>query len=355
MVNPVRSFGHPLSIIRSRGDLVPLSWSFRSGRIIFHMANRPPKVDTAGSQAVIIERLRGLLASIPVGTPAKRDEIRREVRRLIELTSDLRRLARLRLSALTPLKSARDRILAYLKLFIGEIIDGKELAVVSGIQEYARRVRELRVQFGYKISTGTTCDDLRPDQYRLDAADPDADAAEKWKLMNEIRRRKGLRGMDRALELLKAYVGKPVTGDAIKYVAKIRSAERRVRQLRTEFGWRIVTRHTGRPELPNDAYVLETMQQLPEHDRHIPDDVYDKVLERDKYKCRRCDWTLKDRNPAGRRQFLEVHHIAYHHKGGTNDPDNLVTLCNVDHDEVHRKGIPEKDLSAWLKQGRKPV
>ncbi|MFA6091979.1 MAG: HNH endonuclease signature motif containing protein [Elusimicrobiota bacterium] len=319
------------------------------------MANKRMKSDTAGNQAAVIERVRRLLASIPAGTPAKRDEIRSEVRRLIEITGDLRRLAKLRLSALTPMTSATDRILAYLKLFVGEVLDGKELAVVSGIQEYARRVRELRVQFGYKISTGTTCDDLRPDQYRLDAADPDADAAEKWKLMNEIRRKKGLSGMDRALELLKAYVGKPVTGDAIKYVAKIRSAERRVRQLRTEFGWRIVTRHTGRPELPNDAYVLETMQQLPEHDRHIPDNVYDKVLERDKYKCRRCDWSLETRNPAERRQFLEVHHIAYHHKGGTNDPDNLVTLCNVDHDEVHRKDISEKDLTAWIKQGRKPA
>ena len=266
--------------------------------------------------------------------------------------ADLRRLARLRLTALTPSTSAPDRILAYLKLFVGEALDGKELAVVSGIQEYARRVRELRVQFGYKISTGTTTDDLRPDQYRLDSINPDADAADKWKLMNEIRRRKGLSGMDRALALLKAYVGKPVTGDEIKYVAKIRSAERRVRQLRTEFGWRVVTRQTGRPDLPKDAYVLESDQQLPEHDRSIPDAIYDQVLERDGYKCRYCGWSITTRNPAGRRQFLEVHHVVYHHLGGGHEPENLVTLCNVHHDEVHRDKIMGDALLAWLKKGK---
>ena len=242
-------------------------------------------------------------------------------------------------------------------MFVGEVLDGKELAVVSGIQKYARRVRELRVQFGYKISTGTTCDDLRPDQYRLDVAEPDAGAADKWKLMNDIRRRKSpsgkkLSGMDKALELLKAYVTKPVTGDEIKYVAKIRSAERRVRQLRTEFGWRIVTRNTGRPDLVKDAYVLETLDQLPEHDREIPPAVYDQVLERDKYRCRHCKWSGEARNPAGKRQFLEVHHIVFHHLGGGHEPENLITLCNVHHDEVHRRKIMGKDLLAWLKEGQ---
>lgn len=311
------------------------------------------KISDGGDQAAVLARLRNLLAALTVSPPSKRDDIRKEVRQLAEIMGGLRRLAKLRLSALTPSTSATDRILAYLKLFVGEVLDGKELAVVSGIQEYARRVRELRVQFGYKISTGTTSDDLRPDQYRLDAADPDAGAADKWKLMNEIRRRKGLSGMDRALELLKASVGKPVTGDEVKYVAKIRSAERRVRQLRTEFGWRIVTRHTGRPDLPNDAYVLETLQQLPEHDRSIPDGVYDKVLERDGLSCRYCGWSLAQRNPAGKRQFLEVHHIVFHHLGGGHEPENLVTLCNVDHDEVHRRKIAGKDLLAWLKEGKK--
>jgi hypothetical protein len=43
----------------------------------------------------------------------------------------------------------------------------------------------------------------------------------------------------------------------------------------------------------------------------------------------------------------------FHQYGGDQDIDNLVTLCNVDHDEVHRKKIMGDDLRAWLKKGPK--
>lgn len=48
-------------------------------------------------------------------------------------------------------KSARHRILAYLRKYVGTVISGEELMVVAGISEYARRIRELRVQFGWRI------------------------------------------------------------------------------------------------------------------------------------------------------------------------------------------------------------
>lgn len=214
-----------------------------------------------------------------------------------------------------------------------------------------RSAPELRIEFGYSISTGVSVDDLNRDQYRLDSKTPDAEAAAKWKLMNDIRKTKGA-GMDRALELLKVLVGKPVSGDQIKYVAKIRSAERRVRQLRTEMGWRIATRKTGRMDLPNDVYVLETLDQLPPHDRKIPDKVYDEVLDRDRSQCQHCWWSAAQRTPSGKRQFLEVHHVIFHHQGGGQTADNLVTLCNVDHDEVHRLKLQGGDLLSWLKDGK---
>lgn len=98
-------------------------------------------------QASVLSRLQALLSGLGSAPPAKRAEIRAEVLQLAELTSGLRRLSKLRFGALSPSASATNRILGYLKMFVGEVLDGKELAVVSGIQEYARRVRELRVQF----------------------------------------------------------------------------------------------------------------------------------------------------------------------------------------------------------------
>jgi hypothetical protein len=297
----------------------------------------------------ILQRLRKLLQELPIGIPAKKEDIRREVKSLSEALEGVRELAKLKLSGLTDAKAARDRILAYLKLFVRVPVEGAELQVVGGIQEFARRVRELRVQFGYKISTGYSAKDLRPDQYRLEKATPDGEEAEKWKIVNGIRRLKG-GARERILELLKAFVGKQITIDEISHVASIKEAARRVRELRSESGWKIVTKQTGRPDLPAGAYVLETLDQLPEHDRKIPPKIYDAVLERDHYKCRRCGWSVKDRNSMSKRQFLEVHHIVHHVKGGTNNPENLVTLCNVDHDDIHKARIDGHDFLKWLER-----
>ncbi|TWV22832.1 HNH endonuclease, partial [Klebsiella quasipneumoniae subsp. similipneumoniae] len=56
--------------------------------------------------------------------------------------------------------SARDRILAYLLKYPGVIIHGDELMVVAGISEYARRIRELRVQFGWPVLSGITLKEM---------------------------------------------------------------------------------------------------------------------------------------------------------------------------------------------------
>lgn len=58
-------------------------------------------------------------------------------------------------------------------------------------------------------------------------------------------------------------------------------------------------------------------------------DVRDSVLKRDGYCCAEC----------GRTDRLEVHHIHHRADGGTDDPDNLITLCMVCHAEQH-KGEP---------------
>ncbi|MCF7928543.1 MAG: HNH endonuclease [Spirochaetales bacterium] len=58
---------------------------------------------------------------------------------------------------------------------------------------------------------------------------------------------------------------------------------------------------------------------------------------RDGYTCTRCGWNYSRWNPSDPR-FLEIHHIKPHREGGASTPENLVTLCNVCHDEIHRKG-----------------
>ncbi|SRR6266545_6320424 len=304
--------------------------------------------------AAVLQELAELIEQFPAELPRAPDEIRAEVKRLASLLGSLRQLSKLRLVGLTEAGAARDRILAYLRLLSGQVIDGRELQMVGGIQEFARRVRELRVEYGFNIATGYSRADLRPDQYVLESNEPDREAAEKWRAANQVRRTGGS-ARDRILTLLKTFVGKPVSGEQIAYVAKVREEGRRVRELRREYGWRVVTRQTGRPDLPAGVYVLESLDQLPAHDRRVPDDVYDGVLRRDAFGCRYCGWSLQYRKSAERRQFLEVHHIEHHQHGGGNNPENLITLCNVHHDEAHRRRLSGEGFFRWLGARRRQV
>lgn len=249
--------------------------------------------------------------------------------------------------------SARDRLLAYFLEYPRTVLHEKELAVVAGISEWARRVRELRVQFGWKIITGMTVSamissedlgesdfdpaELAPNNYVLIDRVQDRDAAHRWNVANEIRKNPG-GSRQKILEYLRANVAKQVTGEELSYVAQSKEWARRTRELRTEEGWPIVTRQSGNPKLPIGVYVLEEDRQAPVHDRNINDATRRQALQRDNYKCRNCGWTYDDWNPSDPR-FLELHHVIHHVRGGSNELENLKTLCNVCHDGVHKQEI----------------
>lgn len=280
------------------------------------------------------------------------DELRSKVLALIPCQRLLRKLG----SSLIPkddADSGRDRLLAYLRKYPQMTIGGEELGIVSGIAEWARRVRELRVQFGWSILTGLTAremadegefplegvsvSEMKVTDYILVSENEDREAAHRWNIANQIRKRKG--GVrEKILDYLKANVGKPVTGEELRYVASDKKEwARRVRELRTEYGWTVVTRQTGRKDLGIGVYLLETLRQLPVHDRNIPDDVRVEVLTRDEHKCTNCGWHHGLASASDPRHHLELHHLEQHLHGGKNTAENLTTLCNVCHDTVHRK------------------
>lgn len=248
---------------------------------------------------------------------------------------------------------ARSRLLAYFRRYPLQVISSGELKVVAGFQDWKRRVRELRVKFGWSIASGSTIsemgvsdepqpeqlgfatDKLKPDDHVLLSAEQDKAAPFRWNIARDIRKQE-LTIREKVLEYLHLNVGAEISGEELRYVAGDKSEwARRVRELRTEEGWPVVSRNTGRPELPVGVYVLEEDRQSPAHDRKIPDTVRAKVLERDGYACRDCGWHQSKWTPALPRH-LELHHVLEHAKGGENSVDNLITLCTVCHDERHR-------------------
>jgi hypothetical protein len=315
-----------------------------------------PKADPEEIRKSLVDLLTNFAEEL------KKSDLRAKVKALIPVFHDLRDLG----SSLIPKNeaaSARERVIAYLRRYPRTVIDGDEFMVVSGIAEWARRLRELRVQFGWAIYSGVTfcqmaedasaAEDtgqlaalesalgvnpskIKPDQYVLMREEQDRHAAYRWNVLNEIRRKK-VSVTDKIIEYFRRNVGEEITGEELKYLAKDKKEwARRVRELRTEQGWPIVTKNSGREDLPVGVYVLEEDRQTYEHDRAIPDPVRLAVLQRDGFKCVRCGWNRSMLSKDDPRKMLELHHVQHHRDKGQNTADNLVTLCNVHHDEEHR-------------------
>ncbi|MBI1658859.1 MAG: HNH endonuclease [Thaumarchaeota archaeon] len=71
--------------------------------------------------------------------------------------------------------SSKQRIAAYLKAHVGEVVTSKDIQRASGgVVEFARRVRELRDDEGWQIHTHNDDDALKPGEYCLTEHPPDA-------------------------------------------------------------------------------------------------------------------------------------------------------------------------------------
>ena len=237
-------------------------------------------------------------------------------------------------------EGGKSRILTYLLARSGQVVRGEELAEISGIQEWPRRVRELRVQDGYAIA------EVGSSAYRLESDQPDLDRAAAWKTANLIRRRKGS-ATDRIAAFLEACVGKVVNREQIDYVAKIAEGVRRVRELRDEKGWPINS-HIDEGALQPGEYRLISIDPDERRDpmqRLYPEKVRQEVFERDEYICQICGRDrVKAQASGDDRFYLEMHHknaVADELKrlptAELNDPKNLVTLCHADHREETAK------------------
>lgn len=83
---------------------------------------------------------------------------------------------------------ARARILRYLLVTRGKVVNKEELSGVSGIYEWARRVRELRLEEGWPISSNENRSDLKPGEYVLESTEPDLALRERWRKASSLRR-----------------------------------------------------------------------------------------------------------------------------------------------------------------------
>ncbi len=110
---------------------------------------------------------------------------------------------------------------------------------------------ERLVRQGIFPSSVQSCDHAREALVinALMTTEQDREAALRWNEANVLRRSK-LSTKDKILSYLRKNVGRPVTGEELRYLANdSKEWARRTRELRTEEGWPIATRNSGRPEL----------------------------------------------------------------------------------------------------------
>lgn len=65
----------------------------------------------------------------------------------------------------------------------------------------------------------------------------------------------------------------------------------------------------------------------------VSPDVRKLVRERDGFKCRVCGV------PETKKNKLQLHHIKYRSRGGSNHPDNLMLVCQECHTAIHKGEI----------------
>ncbi|HDO52850.1 MAG TPA: HNH endonuclease [Rhizobiales bacterium] len=105
---------------------------------------------------------------------------------------------------------------------------------------------------------------------------------------------------------------------------------RRVRELRSEEGYQILT-HNDRSELKPGQYLLLDPTPQPAFERTISKEIRAYVLDRNGYTCQMCGAVAGEKHPysPGRKTRLHIGHIIDKSQGGTDDASNLRAQCSI--------------------------
>jgi hypothetical protein len=152
-----------------------------------------------------------------------------------------------------------------------------------------------------------------------------------------------------------ANVGRVMDSDELRAVAQNQSEwGRRVRELRTEEGYLVLT-HNDRSELKPGQYLLETAKPQPAFARAISKETRAFVLDRNGFTCQMCGAVAGEQHPydATRKTRLHLGHVIDKSMGGTDDPPNLRAICSVCNEGASNATLTRPDLQKLLIQVRR--
>lgn len=127
-----------------------------------------------------------------------------------------------------------------------------------------------------------------------------------------------------------ANVGRVVDSEELREVAKISEWARRVRELRTDEGYQILT-HNDRGDLKPGQYLLNSSKPEPVISKDVSKETRAFVLDRNGFTCQMCGAVAGETHPYDqtRKTRLHIGHIVDKSMGGSDAPSNLQALCSV--------------------------
>ena len=164
---------------------------------------------------------------------------------------------------------------------------------------------------------------------------------------------KGARAKLRAHFL--ANLGRVIEADELRSVAgHISEWARRIRELRTEEGYLILTNH-DRAELKPGQYLLETAKPQPAFARGISKETRAFVLDRNGFTCQMCGAVAGEPHPydPSRKTRLHIGHVLDKSLGGSDDANNLKAICSVCNEGAANITLQRPDLNKLLVQVRR--
>lgn len=150
-------------------------------------------------------------------------------------------------------------------------------------------------------------------------------------------------------------IGRVMDSDELRAIVDNQSEwARRVRELRTEEGYQILT-HNDRSELKPGQYLLETAKPQPAFARAISKETRAFVLDRNGFTCQMCGAVAGEQHPydATRKTRLHLGHVIDKSMGGTDDPPNLRAICSVCNEGASNATLTRPDLQKLLIQVRR--
>lgn len=171
-----------------------------------------------------------------------------------------------------------------------------------------------------------------------------------------VDRKKGRTGARSRLRVhFLANIGRVMSSEELRAVAGNQSEwARRVRELRTEEGYLILT-HNDRSELKPGQYLLETAKPQPAFERTLSKEARAFVLDRNGFTCQMCGAAAGEPHPFDptRKTRLHIGHILDKSKGGSDEISNLRAICSVCNEGAQNATLIRPDLKQLLIQIRR--